>query len=61
MIDTGNVRLTKKLSDDDEEICTLGAGSYFGEEALCRDARHEESIVVTALEPGVECFTIDKK
>ena len=46
----GTVSVTKTRDGSDEEVATLGSGSYFGEMAVCDDD-HVRSATIVAKEP----------
>lgn len=61
IISNGQVMVTKNLGGDlklEEEVRTLGRGEYFGEQALLREDRRTANVI--ALDPGVECLTLDR-
>lgn len=43
---------------EEEEIRTLRRGDYFGEQALLKEDVRTASVI--ALNPGVECLTLDR-
>lgn len=60
IISTGSVKVTQRLPGclEEEEIRTLERGEYFGEQALLREECRTASVI--ALNPGVECLTLDR-
>lgn len=46
----GSVKVVKRDKNNEEEVATLGTGSYFGEMALLDD-NHERSATIVAKEP----------
>ncbi|KAK5640118.1 hypothetical protein RI129_010929 [Pyrocoelia pectoralis] len=61
IISSGSVKITQRISGglDEEEIRTLSRGDYFGEQALLREECRTASVI--ALNPGVECLTLDRE
>ena len=53
---SGEVRVSRQMGDEEQEVATLGPGEYFGEMALLQEVRHTAS--VRALGP-VDLLTMD--
>ncbi|KAJ8882012.1 hypothetical protein PR048_018500 [Dryococelus australis] len=61
IISAGSVKVTQRLAGrrEDEDIRTLQRGDYFGEQALLKEDCRTASVI--ALQPGVECLTLDRE
>ncbi|XP_054724471.1 cGMP-dependent protein kinase, isozyme 1-like [Uloborus diversus] len=59
IISKGNVVVTQKHLDVEEEIRSMSRGEYFGERALLRDEKRTANVI--AAPPGVECLTLNRE
>lgn len=58
IISEGDVKVTKKTNNKEEEIRTLTKGDYFGEQALLKTDLRTANVIATS--ETVECLTLDR-
>jgi len=58
IISEGDVKVTKKTNNKEDEIRTLSKGDYFGEQALLKTDLRTANVIATS--ETVECLTLDR-
>lgn len=59
IISEGNVKITKKVENKEEQIRDLTKGDYFGEQALLKTDLRTANVVATS--DALECLTLDRE